>query len=175
MKTSDKNTYTAPAYPTLAQVRALEKRSRLPKIVAATAIVATMGLSAGCGENTENLAAKKLFKKELKKMLTSETEDYTLSGDVAVTDPTEETDWDLAGEVVVVDPTEDTDWDLAGEETVLDPTDDTEWVTEGEAVPPDMTDETDDYAVITDTTDMTTEYRIDGATSCGVLDDSEET
>lgn len=169
MKTSDNNNYTAPSYPTLAQVRALEKHSRIPKIAAATAIVASMGLFAGCGDNTENLAAKKLFKKELKRTKNAlETEDYTLAGDVEVLDPTEDTDWQVDGDVAAPDPTDDTDWQLNGEEAAPDPTDDTEWVTEGEAVPPDMTDETDDFAVIADITDMSTEYRIEGGVPCEI-------
>lgn len=152
MNTSDKNTYNAPSYPTLAQVRAIQKHSRLPKIMAATAIVASMGLLAGCGESTGNNSAKKLFKKELKKSKDIlGTEDYTLAGDIEV-----------------IDPTEDTDWHMDGDVAAPDPTDDTEWVTEGEAVPPDMTDATDDFAVITDTTDMTAEYRIEGGVPCEI-------
>lgn len=169
MNTSDKNTYNAPSYPTLAQVRAIQKHSRLPKIMAATAIVASMGLLAGCGESTGNKSMKNLFKKELKKSKDIlGTEDYTLAGDIEVIDPTEDTDWHMDGDVAAPDPTDDTDWALAGDEPAPDPTDDTEWVTEGEAVPPDMTDETDDFAVITDTTDMTSEYRIEGGVPCEI-------
>ena len=176
MNTSDKNEYKAPSYPTLAQVRAYGKRSRLPKIVAATAIVATMGLSAGCGESAKNFSAKRLFKKELKKLThSSETEEYALSGDVAVPDPTDETEYTLSGSVVVVDPTETTDWELSGEESVMDPTSDSDWELAGEEVAPDPTEETDDLAQVTDATDMTTEYRIEGGVACEIPDDSEET
>lgn len=141
MKHTDMNNYTAPSYPTLAQVQAYGKRSRLPKIMAATAIVASMGLLAGCGENTENLAARKLFKKELNKMKnTLETEDYTLAGEVEVIDPTEDTDWEIDGDVVQVDPTDDTDWEIDGDEPTMEPTDDSDWAYAGDEQVPDVSD-----------------------------------
>lgn len=129
------NEYSAPKYPTLAQVNAYSKKHALTKAAAVTAIIASVSLCAACGETAGKYKGDNIGEK-----ISSASEDidsmYQVVGEIELmgedTVCTEPTEWQIDGDVP--DTTEDVA--LGGITETVATTDEADWMIQGEEEAP---------------------------------------